>query len=113
MNEHRRAPRLQTDAIVQVTNSITGELAGRIGNLSIDGMLLLANQPARDDSLFQFTFSLSDQRGQSRELEIGMHEQWSEPASVPGKHWIGFRFIDIGDQDQAVLNGWLERAGAE
>ena len=109
MNEHRRAPRRQADAIVQVTNSITGQIAGRVGNLSVDGMMLVANHPARDDTLYQFVFHLPDEHGHLQELEIGMHEQWSEPANVPGQHWIGFRFIDIGERDQAILNGWLER----
>jgi hypothetical protein len=110
MTEHRRAPRRHAEEVLQVTNTVTGELAGRIGNISIDGMMLVAARPARDDSLYQFSFQLPDEHGRRHELEVGMHEQWSEPANVPGQFWVGFRFIDIGERDQAVLNDWLERA---
>jgi PilZ domain len=112
MVEHRRAPRLRAEATIQVVNSITGEAAGRIANLSIDGMMLVTDRPARDDALYQFTFQLPDQRGQLRQLEIGMHEQWSEEAGVPGQHWVGLRFIDISPEDHALLQAWLERGRA-
>jgi hypothetical protein len=109
MVEHCRAPRKRADAIIQVSNAITGEVVGRIGNLSIDGMMLIANRPMRDDALFQFLFHLPDGNGRTQALEIGMHEQWSEPASVPGQQWAGFRIIDIGPEDQSVLTTWIER----
>ena len=109
MVEHRRAPRIRVDEAIQVMNAITGEIAGRVGNLSLDGMLLLASRPAREDTLYQFSFNLADERGRVHTLEIGMHEQWTEPATVPGQHWIGLRFIDIGSDDQAVLDAWLAR----
>ena len=109
MVEHRRAPRIRAGDTIQVTNAITGEVAGRIGNLSIDGMMLVSERPAREDALYQYSFTLPDEHGRPRTLEIGMHEQWIEAANVPGQHWIGLRFIDIGSDDQAVLNTWLAR----
>ena len=109
MVEHRRAPRVRAGEAIQVTNAITGEIAGRVGNLSSDGMMLVSEHPAREDALYQFSFSLPDARGRLHVLEIGMHEQWIEPASVPGQHWVGLRFIDIASEDQAVLNAWLAR----
>ena len=109
--EHRRNPRKRADVIIQVTNAITGETLGRIGNLSNDGMMLVANRPVREDALYQFVFHLPDERGHPLPLEVGVHEQWSEPANVPGQFWAGFRFIDIGEHDQATLNRWLEQGG--
>jgi hypothetical protein len=109
MVEHRRAPRIRVDEAIQVTNAITGEIAGRVGNLSLDGMMLVAHRPVREDTLYQLSFNLPDDRGRMRMLEIGMHEQWTESASVPGQHWVGLRFIDIAAEDQAVLDAWLAR----
>ena len=110
MVEHRRAPRIRVGEAIQVTNAITGEIAGRVGNLSLDGMMLVANRPAREDTLYQLSFNLADDRGRMHTLEIGMHEQWTESANVPGQHWVGLRFIDIGSDEQAVLNAWLARS---
>jgi hypothetical protein len=40
-------------------------------------------------------------------VEVGVHEQWSEEANVPGQHWVGFRIIDIAPADSAMLRDWL------
>src|SRR5262249_16934596 len=69
MAEHRRAPRVAAGEAIQVTNAITGEIAGRVGNLSVDGMMLVANRPAREDALYQFAFDLVDDRGRRHTLE--------------------------------------------
>ena len=42
-------------------------------------------------------------------LEVGMHEQWAEPASVPGQYWAGFRLIDIAPHDAELLQAWVDR----
>lgn len=109
MVEHRRAPRRRAEEAIPVVNSITGEVAGHIANVSIDGMMLVCEQPARDDALYQFSFQLPDEHGRPYRYEIGMHEQWTEQANVPGQHWVGLRFIDIAPDDILQLQGWLER----
>lgn len=109
MVEHRRAPRIRVDEVIQVVNAMTGDVAGRIGNLSIDGMMLVTERALREDALYQYAFQLPDERGRLQQVEIGMHEQWTEQANVPGQHWVGLRFIDIGPEDQARVQSWLDR----
>lgn len=109
MVEHRRAPRRRVAEIIEVTNMMTGDIAGRVGNLSIDGMMLVTERAGREDALYQFAFRLPDERGRLQQVEIGMHEQWTESASAPGQHWVGLRFIDISPEDQALVQGWLDR----
>ncbi|HET6545499.1 MAG TPA: PilZ domain-containing protein [Rhodanobacteraceae bacterium] len=109
--ESRRAPRKRAGAAIKVTNTITEQVMGRLGNLSAEGMLLVANQPIAENALFQFRFDLPATRGRADSIEVGVHEQWAEPASVPGQYWVGFRFIDIGAEDFAVLSRWLNSDG--
>jgi hypothetical protein len=109
MLEHRKSRRKQTQEAIQVTNSITAEAIGHIGNLSIDGMLLIANRALPENALFQFTFELPGHAvAPSRQVEIGVHEQWSEPASIPGQYWAGFRIIDIAPADRTALAAWID-----
>jgi len=63
MAEHRRNKRKRADVVIQVTNAITGEILGRIGNLSADGMMLVANRPLREDALYQFRFAAHEYVG--------------------------------------------------
>ncbi len=107
MNEHRRAPRKTAYMTIPVSNAMTGESMGRIGNLSIDGMLLVCNHAVADDALFQLAFELVDADGTPRMIEVGVHEQWNEPANVPGQFWVGFQFIDVAAGDLATIESWL------
>lgn len=113
MTEHRRAKRKPPDEAIQVVNAMTGAIIGRVGNLSINGMMLVADAPFREDALFQFLFQLPDGKGGKSALEVGMHEQWTEAANVPGQHWAGFRIIDIAPHDAEILEAWVEREGAK
>lgn len=109
MVEHRKTRRKKAQDAIQVTNSITTEAIGYIGNLSVDGMLLIANRALPDNALFQFSFELPGHPvAQARRLEIGVHEQWSEPASIPGQFWAGFRIIDIAPADRTALAAWVD-----
>ena len=108
MREHRRSKRRHPDQQVQVVNSMTGEPIGQIGNLSNDGMMLISFREIRADGLYQFNFPLHRDGGLPIEIEVGMHEQWSEPASVPGQYWAGFRIVSISADDQELLNEWVE-----
>jgi hypothetical protein len=112
--EHRRSQRKRAHQMIQVVNSITGKPVGHIGNLSIDGMLLISSTQLREDALFQFTFQLpSGATAQTHQLEIGVHEQWCETAAVPGQFWSGFRIIDIGTEDYNVLYDWVMSPGGQ
>jgi hypothetical protein len=108
MNEKRRSDRKPVDSIILVTDAITGQPIGRIGNLSRSGLMLIGPRPLNDDALYQLRFQLSDPADGSRHtLEIGVHEQWTEEAATPGQYWSGLRFIDIGERDDAALARWL------
>jgi len=112
--EHRRSQRKRAHHTINVTNSITGQQIGHIGNLSTDGMLLISNRQMPEDALFQFTFHLpSGATAQQHQLEIGVHEQWSEAAGAPGQYWTGFRIIDIGSEDYNVLYDWVMSPGGQ
>ena len=107
MNEHRRNKRKQADRAIEVMNAMTGAAMGRIGNISVDGMMMIAYTPIREDALYQISFHLPDGRGAAHPIEIGMHEQWTEQSGGAGQYWAGFRIIDISPDDQARLSDWI------
>lgn len=113
MVENRRSRRKRVPQAIQVTNSLTGETVGQIGNLSVDGMLLIASRKLPENALFQFNFELPGADGALRRFEIGVHEQWAEPASVPGQFWSGFRIIDIAPEDRTALAAWVDKRDDE
>ena len=110
MNDKRRLARKRPDVALRVTDAMSGDFVGHLGNLSKDGMMLIAHTQIVDDGLYQFLFHLPDAHGRLYPIEVGAHELWSEPSSVRGQAWIGFRFIDIAADDERVLSDWLMHA---
>jgi hypothetical protein len=108
MIENRRSRRKQANTTAPVTNALTGETIGSIGNLSSDGMLLIADRQMTEDALYQFSFELPGSEP-ARRIDIGVHEQWGEPASTPGQWWAGFRIIDIAPDDRTALTAWIDK----
>ena len=100
---HRREP---TEGI-QVTDTMTGAMVGRMGNLSETGMLLVATTPLREDALYQFRFSLPGAHG-TTELELGAHLLWFTFKDPPGASWAGFRFIGVSEEASQRLRSWVE-----
>jgi len=108
MAENRSSKRKRVDTSIKVSNALTGRSLGHIGNLSAEGMLLISDQQLPEDALFQFVFQLPGADGsRSHDIEVGVHEQWSEAANVPGQVWTGFRIIDISPEDFELLYDWV------
>lgn len=110
-DEYRRVPRRKIADTVQVVDSMTDTVIGRLGNLSETGMLVITSMPLVDDALYQLSFVLHDAPGSSMSIEVGVHLLWQDTASAPGQTWTGFRFITLLDNQMAQLRQWLDSPG--
>ncbi len=105
----RRAKRKRANSIAVVTNVITGQVMGHLGNLSSSGMLLIGAQAPRSEALYQVSVALPDTSGGNAPpttIEVGIQEQWHEPAAS-GQVWAGYRIIAISEDDVSRLDQWL------
>lgn len=106
----RRSVRKRATDAIMVTNAMTGETLGRIGNLSVDGMMLITPQPLPEGCLYQLQFLLTDAQKQRRRMEIGVQCLWTDAASTERTFWTGCRIIDIAPSEQEILDEWVEGA---
>ncbi|MBW8311377.1 MAG: PilZ domain-containing protein [Rhizobium sp.] len=111
--EYRRAKRRKVGYNIDVLDTMTGQVIGKLSNLSETGMLLILGQPLTSDALFQLRFSLPDDAGHTRMVEVGAHELWSDEAAAPGQVWTGFRFIDVAPEDVSFIRGWVDAPGSQ
>ena len=111
--EYRRAKRRKVGYNIDVLDTMTGQIIGKLSNLSETGMLLILGQPLVSDALYQLRFTLSDGGGGNRSVEVGAHELWSDEAAAPGQVWTGFRFIDVSPEDVAFIRGWVDAPGSQ
>lgn len=108
--EQRRAPRKRPEYNVTVINTMTGQALGHLGNLSSNGMLLIGQRVPRSEAVYQVSLPLPRNDGTAPTIEIGIQEQWHEPAATPGQTWSGYRIIAIGHADATQLDQWLQQA---
>ena len=128
MNEFRRARRRQVPDHVQVIDTMTDEVLGRIGNLSETGMLLMAHGPGVDDGLYQVRFQLTARGGVVHSLDVGAHQLWAEPNRSGGSILDSANPIDLmnkirrgtamddatppGDAIDAALRDYHQQSGS-
>jgi PilZ domain len=106
-DERRNALRKPANISIEVTDSITGERIGHVGNLSRTGMMLICHRPLNDNALYQLRFRLPDTRGGYTEIETGVCTMWTEDAATGGQQWSGLRIISISGEAAATLDRWL------
>jgi hypothetical protein len=113
INEFRRTRRRKVSDTILVVDTMTDSVAGRLGNLSETGMLMMAAAPMVEDALFQFRFTLTDGRGAEHPIELGAHLLWQEPAGGSGQAWTGFRFITVPEEQMLQLRAWIDAPGGQ
>ena len=108
IDEFRRARRRKVADTIIVVDTMVDNVAGRLGNLSETGMLLMANTQMHEDALYQFRFNLNDPHGREASIEVGAHLLWQDKTSTPGQTWSGFRFITMLESELQQLRNWLD-----
>jgi hypothetical protein len=111
IDEFRRSRRRRVADTIQVIDTMTDAVIGRLGNLSESGMLVMANAPLVSDALYQLRFSLPDAPS-TKPIEVGAHLLWEDEASAPGQAWAGFRFITMSDEQMLELRRWIDAPGS-
>lgn len=108
---YRRARRRKVEGTIPVTDMMTGIVIGRIGNLSENGMLLIASAPLTDDALYQCSFSLPLPGDALLTVEAGWHALWQDRSNASGQTWVGLRAITMPDAQLQQLRAWLDSPG--
>ena len=111
-DELRRKRRRQATDKVEVVDAMTDVVVGHLGNLSENGMLLIATVPLADDALYQLRFNLCHSRDRARAIEVGAHLLWQEGDGTQGHTWIGLRFITVLEHQLQQLREWLDAPGS-
>jgi hypothetical protein len=108
-SNQRRTKRKRVTVTVVVTDVITGLPMSHLGNLSSSGMLLISSTPPRDAAIHQVSVPLPGS-DHSQPVEMGIQEQWHEPAASPGQFWAGYRIVAMAEADAERLEAWLAQA---
>lgn len=106
--EQRRAPRKRAETSPLVTDTISARPLGHLCNLSASGVLLITQEQPPSEAVFQARLPLADAPHGPSSIELGLQEQWQQPAASPGHRWVGYRIIAIAPEDAQALVRWLQ-----
>lgn len=104
----RRSARKRVAQVIMVTNSFSGESIGRVGNLSNEGLMLLAPKELPEEHYYQIGFSLGP--ANTNKIEVGIQSLWCDQAKSTNSYWVGCKIIDISPDDSLLLQRWVELA---
>ena len=96
---------------VLVTDTMTEEVIGRIGNLSPAACLLIASKPLVEDALYQFQLRLTRQQWRA-DRRSGLARALDRRRQRAGQSWVGLRFLGLSTETTQRLRRWAEAAAS-
>jgi hypothetical protein len=111
-DDFRRQKRRKTEQLITVIDSLTLKQLGLVADLSESGMMVISSIIIEPDSLFQCELNFPRSVDIHRPIKVGIQELWSESDSRNGQHIVGFRFIDIDQEDRMQIRDWVNEPGS-
>lgn len=108
----RRQRRRTVTAPVNIYNKDTGEMLGRLVNITTEGLMLVNTRPLAADRLYQAVIELPEPVNEVTRLELGIDSLWTSPANPDADmFWSGCQIIDISDEMLGTLKVVIEQLG--
>ncbi|MDO5610848.1 MAG: PilZ domain-containing protein [Pseudomonadota bacterium] len=107
--EFRNATRREIRHRIDITDSMTGQIAGQLTDLSSSGLMLSSPTALNLEALYQWRFTLPDASADDASLECGVQIIWLN-SSAPGQYTAGARFILIEPTERERIRTWSTAA---
>lgn len=90
----RKHVRHEFQSPIPVINAVDGESLGALVNITIEGMMIMANQPLESNRIYQVTLQLPNSINDNETIELGLDCLWTRGDEQYGRYWAGFQIID-------------------
>lgn len=95
MPELRRIERQQLPHYLQVFNRNTGKPLGSIGNISLDGLMLVSQLPMLVGACFDLRLKVPGENESERFIDFQANCMWSREDVTPGIFDSGFALLAV------------------
>lgn len=112
MKERRRAGRRHLIHYLGVLDGSTGELIGRVVNISGDGVMLVRGDPIKTDVVFELQLVLPVQIGGSGEIPFQARSICCASNPSTGLYDTGFELLDVTKKDIAAIESLIDALGS-
>lgn len=102
--EHRTKQRKHVFLYLDVYDQITGQLLGHLGDISNEGLMIIANQPLPLHLRQAVRVKLPEGEFSKSFIDLDIETRWTAPDVNPDLHCIGCLFVEISPEDEELVD---------
>jgi hypothetical protein len=110
-NEKRQFDRKQLYYYLKVNHDQTDLLAGFLGDISTQGLMLFSKESVEPDKVFKFRINLDKEFDMDENLVFEARSLWCERDANPEYFIIGFKFIDLDQSSIDIVKYLIKKYG--
>jgi len=104
MNNRRTKRRMHSLFYLRVYDQKSNKLAGRLVNVSQEGMMLMSEKPIEPKLDFKFKMDLPKSMAQNAAISFQAQSRWCMKDPNPKLFDTGFKIIEISSESLKALN---------
>ena len=110
----RKHPRHSLRDAVRVVDIASGQSMGTVANLSVEGLMLVNNEPLNADRIYQLCLTIAENVIEDsdgpHDVQLGVDCLWSSPAqsTSASAYWSGCQIIDISEADFELIKKLIQ-----
>jgi hypothetical protein len=110
MENRRRQMRKRLVSLTVVLDAKSGEVMGRVANLTTDGLMLSSDRALAIDRSYSLQIQLPDEVAGRTQIELEARSLWSQRAVDPTYYATGFEILNLSDSDRHVIEVLIQDA---
>lgn len=112
INDRRSLRRRHLLFYLDVVDRKSGTVLGQLGDISMDGMLLIARDPLPRNEVYEIAIKLPRMRGFSQdEIDMTVESRWISPDTNPDLQCTGCQVVDMDEQNRVLVNHLIQVLG--
>ena len=108
MPQKNRLKRKKLIYYLQVFDRNTNKLAGRLLDITTEGIMLISDNPIQTDNLFQFRMVLPKELGKGPEISFDVKSIWSKRDNNPDLYDTGFQLVNVSENDIEIIESLIK-----
>jgi hypothetical protein len=109
--QDRRHERHELQQPLSVLNLHDEQSLGALVNITIEGLMLIANKPIECNRIYQIKLVLPNPIGDHDAIELGVDCLWSRGEEQYQRYWAGFQIIDASQSSIKIIESLIRDYG--
>ncbi len=103
MYKNRQRPRKNTPHLVKAVDQATGQVLGRVVDITADGMMLISSMALKLGDVYDIRINLPVMVHYRSDVDVHAEVMWTGPDTNPQYHKAGFKFTNLPSDDGYLL----------